>query len=174
MTAAVYLPDEPSMLAAGERLAPLLSPWLNGGAPDGGAPDGGAMVFLYGSLGAGKTTLVRGLLRAFGVKGAVRSPTYTLIEPYEIQAGNVLRRIFHLDLYRLGDPGELDYLGWEELLAEGGLMLIEWPERGAGVLPVADLRFDIEVQHSGRLLSLAGCGDWQNVANAAMRALSTA
>lgn len=96
-------------------------------------PEG--VVYLHGDLGAGKTTLARGLLRARGVAGPVRSPTYTLLEPYATAAGSVL----HLDLYRLADPEELYFLGVEEIEVTGTLALVEWPGRGAGVLPPADL-----------------------------------
>lgn len=98
-------------------------------------------VYLEGDLGAGKTTLVRGALRALGHRGPVKSPTYTLIEPYE--AGG--QRLYHLDLYRLSDPGELEYLGLRELLAEPAWVFIEWPERGRPWLPPADLTVRIAV-----------------------------
>jgi tRNA threonylcarbamoyladenosine biosynthesis protein TsaE len=93
------------------------------------------VVYLTGDLGAGKTTLTRGLLRSLGVTGAVRSPTYTLVEIYELGALTAL----HLDLYRLSDPAELDNLGLREWATGGHLWLIEWPERGAGRLLEADL-----------------------------------
>ncbi len=94
-----------------------------------------SVVYLAGDLGAGKTTLTRGLLRSLGVTGSVRSPTYTLVEIYEIGALTVL----HLDLYRLSDPAELDNLGLREWATSGHLWLVEWPERGVGRLPGADL-----------------------------------
>lgn len=158
----IYIPDEEQMLRAGQILAPQLTPWLQAEPPTATPP--GALVFLHGDLGAGKTTLVRGLLRAYGVSGAVRSPTYTLIEPYEVAVGPSQRRLYHLDLYRLADPEELEYLGWQELLADGGLLLIEWPERGAGWLPAPDLRLSITMQPPGRTLKLSGHGAWQAVA----------
>jgi tRNA threonylcarbamoyladenosine biosynthesis protein TsaE len=102
---------------------------------------GGAFVIaLDGELGAGKTTLVSGILRAHGVTGPVRSPTYTLIEPYEA-AG---KRIYHLDLYRLVDPDEVEPLGIRDLLSEAPLLLIEWPSRAAGALPAFDLTIGID------------------------------
>ena len=105
-----------------------------------------AMIHLRGPLGAGKTTLVRGVLRGLGYRGAVRSPTYTLIEPYD-EGG---RRLCHLDLYRLGDPEELEFIGLRDLLAEPAVLLVEWPERGAGVLPAPDLEIVLAVAEPGR------------------------
>ena len=114
-----------------------------------------AMVFLHGELGAGKTTLVRGLLRALGHAGVVRSPTYTLIEPYELNG----RQLLHLDLYRLADPEELEYLGLRELLAGDALCLVEWPQRGAGWLPSADLELHLEYREAGRELWLKAASE---------------
>ena len=106
-----------------------------------------AVVYLHGDLGAGKTTLVRGLIHALGYDGKVRSPTYTLVEPYACKPCTV----FHLDLYRLADAEELEWLGLRDMLEEPSLLLIEWPERGEGQLPTADLTIDIEYSGSGRL-----------------------
>jgi tRNA threonylcarbamoyladenosine biosynthesis protein TsaE len=112
-----------------------------------------ALIHLEGDLGAGKTTLVRGFLRARGESGPVRSPTYTLIEPYETTTGTV----YHLDLYRLGSGEELEYLGLRDLLDEQAVVLIEWPERGRGWLPEADLLIRIEhLDHGRRLVLEAG------------------
>lgn len=107
----------------------------------GALPENGCVVTLAGELGAGKTTLVRALLRALGVTGYVRSPTYTLIEPYEA-AG---RRVRHLDLYRLNDPQELEFLGIRDLDPVEELIFIEWPERGKAALPPADVEVAIAV-----------------------------
>lgn len=116
------------------------------GARLAGAVGRRALIFLSGELGAGKTTLVRGFLRARGYAGNVKSPTYTLIEPYDLASG----RIYHLDLYRLGDGEELEYLGLREMLAEDAVLLVEWPERGAGWLPEPDWLVDITYRPNGR------------------------
>lgn len=170
MTDDIQIADEGRMLDAGRRLAPLLWPWGEG-ALRHHAGSSGALVFLHGELGAGKTTLVRGLLRAWGLSSSVRSPTYTLIEPYELSWRGELKRVFHLDLYRLGAPEELDYLGWQELLSDGGLLLIEWPERGLPVLPAPDLEIVLRLQPLGRSIRLSGHGPWQSVAATAQDAL---
>ena len=104
-----------------------------------GALTGTEFIALYGPLGAGKTTLARALLRAAGHVGPVRSPTFTLVEPYELEAFTVL----HLDLYRLAAADELEWLGVRERFGDV-LLLIEWPERGAGWLPMADLELRLD------------------------------
>jgi tRNA threonylcarbamoyladenosine biosynthesis protein TsaE len=109
-----------------------------------------AVVFLEGDLGAGKSTLARALLRALGVTGAIRSPTYTLVERYPVPGGEAA----HLDLYRLAAASELDFLGLDELSAEAGLWLVEWPDRGEGGLPAPDLRLRMAVEGSGRRIRL--------------------
>ncbi len=108
------------------------------------------VIYLHGDLGAGKTTLVRGLLRRLGHQGPVPSPTYTLLEPYELEG----RTVLHLDLYRLSDPGELDYLGFRDYLARPLLMLVEWPGRGGDALPPADLEVTLDYSGDQRLASL--------------------
>jgi tRNA threonylcarbamoyladenosine biosynthesis protein TsaE len=117
-----------------------------------------AVVYLYGDLGAGKSTLARAWLRALGVQGPIRSPTYTLVERYPVPGGEAL----HLDLYRIGGAGELEFLGLDE--AGGALWLVEWPERGQGGLPAADLRVELAMDGAGRSARLlptssVGC-DW--------------
>lgn len=153
--------DEAGLVALAARLARTAPPR--------------ALVFLEGPLGAGKTTLVRAFLRALGVTGAVRSPTYTLVEPYDLH-GRV-PRIRHLDLYRLADPEELEYLGLREEF-EQALLLIEWPQQAGGALPPADLRIELayledsthagEAEDPGRQISLkpaSGVGeDWLRAA----------
>ncbi len=104
-----------------------------------------AVVHLLGDLGAGKSTLARALLRALGVTGAIRSPTYTLVERYPLQAGG---EAWHLDLYRIADAGELEYLGLDA--DEVVLWLVEWPERGSAALPPPDLVVALAVENQGR------------------------
>ncbi len=132
----ILLRGEPAQLAFGQRLAEIFRE--------------SCVVYLEGDLGAGKTTLVRGLLRGLGYQGIVRSPTYTLLEPYVF--GNL--PLYHLDLYRLTDPEELEFLGLRDLLAGPSLLFIEWPQRGAGCLPEPDLRIAFAHLPEGRLLRL--------------------
>ncbi len=116
---------------------------LLGNAPSPGAPC--QVVELAGELGAGKSTFARGALRALGVRGTIKSPSYTLLETYELPAVHAV----HLDLYRLIDPAELEQLGLPDYHRPGFLWLIEWPERGAGRLPVPDLRFEFSIEPEG-------------------------
>jgi len=104
------------------------------------------VVHLEGPLGAGKTTLARGLLQGLGHTGRVRSPTFTLLEPYELAVCSVI----HLDLYRLADPAELDYLGLVDMLTPGSLVLVEWAERGGDRLPKADLHISLDYDGDAR------------------------
>ena len=112
----------------------------------------GAVIFLQGDLGAGKTTFARGFLRGYGFQGAVKSPTYTIVEPYEFEHCN----IFHFDLYRLGMPEEAAYLGIEEYFREETICLVEWPERGRGWLPLPDITITLSVSGTGREVSWWG------------------
>jgi tRNA threonylcarbamoyladenosine biosynthesis protein TsaE len=120
--------DEPRLVALAGRLAPAVRH--------------GGTIHLHGDLGAGKTTFARALLRALGVGERVKSPTYSLIESYRVDG----LEIHHLDLYRIADAGELESLGLSDLAGESALLLVEWPERGAGALPPADLR--LELRHA--------------------------
>jgi len=108
------------------------------------------IIFLHGPLGAGKTTLVRGLLQASGHKGSTKSPTYTLVEPYQIND----KKFYHFDLYRLSDAEELEYMGFRDYLDENSLCLIEWPEKGGDFLPKADLEIDLSYQGEQRSIKL--------------------
>jgi tRNA threonylcarbamoyladenosine biosynthesis protein TsaE len=134
------------MRVLGARLAAAL------GAADVREP---FVVGLSGDLGAGKTTLVGGLLAALGHEGPARSPTYTLIEPYRL-AG---RDLYHCDLYRLRDPSELDDLGLRDLLVGPAVVLVEWPERAAGRLPEPDLALLLEYENQGRALTFVPHSD---------------
>ena len=108
------------------------------------------VVYLEGDLGAGKTALARAILHGRGYPGRVKSPTYTLVEPYRF--GEEV--VYHLDLYRLSDPEELEWLGLRDLLAETALLLVEWPERGAEQLPPPDLEIMIDYRNAGRVANI--------------------
>ena len=131
-----FLADDRATLTLGAMLA--------------NACTGNILVFLVGDLGAGKTTLVRGWLNGMGFSGTVKSPTYTLVEPYEFAE----RHLYHFDLYRLGDPDELEYLGGRDYFSGDAICLVEWPERGQGWLPEPDLVIELAVQGEGRKASL--------------------
>ena len=131
------LADEAATMGLGERLARNLA-----------APQ---VIFLHGELGAGKTTFSRGFLRGRGHAGSVKSPTYTLVEPYEETAGGP---VYHLDLYRLGDAQELAFLGLEDYLSAGGYLLIEWPERAPTQLPEPTITLSLSASGTGRLATV--------------------
>ena len=109
-----------------------------------------SLVTVSGPLGAGKTTLVRGLLRALGHAGAVKSPTFTLVESYPFNGGE----LHHFDLYRLQDPAELELIGWRDYLGGGNVCLVEWPERAGALLPEADIAIIIDIQDGQRLVRM--------------------
>ncbi len=111
----------------------------------------GCLVFLRGNLGAGKTAFVRGCLRGAGYQGAVKSPTFTLVEEYCFKG----RTIYHFDLYRLADPEELEWMGMRDYLRPDVVCFIEWPERGEGFLPEPDLDLSLVIEGTGRILSVA-------------------
>jgi len=135
-----FLADETATEAYGRRLAELLREPGNERA----------VVFLRGQLGAGKTTLVRGILRAFGYAGAVKSPTYTLLEPYE----DLTPAVYHFDLYRVGDSEELDFIGMDELLDAAAVKLIEWPEKALARLSAPDLEVTLSLEGEGRRIDV--------------------
>lgn len=107
-------------------------------------------IYLYGELGAGKTTFSRGLIHGLGYAGKVKSPTYTLVEPYQ----TAKHLVYHFDLYRIHDPEELEHIGIRDYAAQDALLLIEWPERADSLLPKADINCYFELQDSGRKLRL--------------------
>ncbi len=135
-TESIFLADFMATEKYGEQLAQRL--------------DKAALVFLHGQLGAGKTTLVRGILRALGHTAAVKSPTYTLLEPYELADWTV----YHFDFYRINDPQELDFIGLDELLDVQAVKLIEWPERAQDRLPAPDVEILLSLEGEGRRIEI--------------------
>ena len=140
MSLQLFLADPAATEALGVRLAATMPPR--------------AVVFLGGDLGAGKSSLARAMLRSLGVLGSIRSPTYTLVERYPLEVGEAA----HLDLYRIAEAAELEFLGLQEISAEARLLLVEWPERAAAALPPADLELHLAVMDCGRTVELRGSG----------------
>lgn len=134
-TLVLQLEDEAAMVAAGGRFASVL--------------EAGTSLFLSGELGAGKTTFTRGIVRGLGHSGAVKSPTYTLVEPYL----ELSKPLYHFDLYRLADPEELEFMGMRDYFDAGALLVLEWPERGGDFLPVPDLEISIAVASNSRIMT---------------------
>ena len=128
--------DEKAMLAFGADLARQSKP--------------GSVIYLQGELGAGKTTLARGFLRAKGVRGFIKSPSYALLEVYELPAGQIV----HLDLYRLQAANELQHLGLSDYLTGSSILLIEWPEKAEAELPAPSFRCQISIDGEKRRLTL--------------------
>lgn len=132
----VFLPDEAASLAYAAEFARYLSAPLS--------------VYLNGDLGSGKTCFTRGVLRALGYQGSVKSPTYALVESYTLQSF----QLHHFDLYRIADPEELDYIGLDYYFTQDAVVFIEWPARGQGILPNADIELSFSYHNQGRDLQL--------------------
>lgn len=131
-----FLPAEADTLALGAALAPGLQ--------------GGMVVYLSGELGAGKTTLARGILRGLGYTGTVKSPSFALVEPYEVSR----LYLYHFDFYRFTEPRELAEAGFREYFSPDAICLVEWPENAAGMIPPADLQLKVTTLGSGRQLEI--------------------
>jgi tRNA threonylcarbamoyladenosine biosynthesis protein TsaE len=141
MTERFRVASEAAMLELGATLAARL-------------PDD-ALVLLEGELGAGKTTLARGVLRGLGFQGTVKSPTYTIVEPYEFSG----KRVYHFDFYRIADPQELEFIGLDELVEQPGIKLMEWPQRAGDRLPPADFNLRISSLDGGRIVEFEDLRD---------------
>ena len=133
----INLPNEEATKQLGRQLSEAFPRALSG-----------ITITLSGEMGAGKSTLIRAVLRGMGYEDIVPSPTYTLVEPYEFSFG----KIYHIDLYRINDHDELNFLGWDDL--NDGLMLIEWPQRIPALLDQADINFTISFKQSGREVTI--------------------
>ena len=151
----LVLPDAAATEALGRALAPTLA--------------GGMVVTLTGDLGAGKTTLVRGVLRALDITGPVKSPTYTLVEPYAVSS----LYFYHFDFYRLGGPEEWNAAGFREYFRNDAIALIEWPEKAGAALPAADLAIALDLLSDGRRCTLTALTERAEPCLAAMESLGT-
>ena len=136
-----YIPDEGTMFRFGKKLAEVLVKQPK---------DNAIVLYFNGDLGAGKTTLTRGMVQGLGYQGYVKSPTYTLVEEYSI-AGKM---IYHFDLYRLADPEELEFMGIRDYFSQNCICLIEWAEKGEGILPEPDLLVNIDYYDDARNITL--------------------
>ena len=138
MVWSVFLSDEQATVRCGELIGQSIKD--------------GIVMYLDGTLGAGKTTLCRGILQSFGHSGPVKSPTYTLVEPYHYRG----KSIYHFDLYRLGDPEELEFMGVRDYFSPQHIALIEWPTRGEGLIALPDLCVNLNPEGEGRKLMIEG------------------
>ena len=147
-----FLADEDATVSYGKLLARATFPTSNAAnqsRPEPGRPTLGGIIHLSGELGAGKTTLTRGIMRGYDYTGPVKSPTYTLVETYEFDSC----KIYHFDLYRLSEPEEVLYLGIEDYFRPENLCIVEWPEKGIPVIPAADLTIELVIKGSGRTVN---------------------
>ncbi len=138
----LLLEDEAAQIALAEKVANVL--------------DGSFILLLSGDLGTGKTTFARSFIHASGFDGVVKSPTYTLVEPYPVSNQRIC---YHFDLYRLGEPEELEFIGVRDYFNETDVCLIEWPEKAAGFLPPADWKCEFEYLKKGRNLKISALSD---------------
>lgn len=139
-----HFPNEEQMLKFGQLFAQSMQHYLNQ------APENALTIYLNGELGAGKTTLTRSIVRAFGHTGNVKSPTYTLVEEYQLTPYSV----YHFDLYRLSDPEELEFMGIRDYFRPQTVCLLEWASRGKGMIPEADIIIQIDYAEEGRNITL--------------------
>jgi tRNA threonylcarbamoyladenosine biosynthesis protein TsaE len=138
----LQLADEQATLKLGKHLARSLLPGVN--------------VYLHGDLGAGKTTLVRGALNGLGFVGKVKSPTYTLVEPYQVQVNKTIINVYHFDLYRFMDEEEWDAAGFRDYFNPHSVCFIEWPDKAGSLIPQADIDVYLELNGEGRIARLIG------------------